>query len=193
MDGRGPAAQARGIAGRRAVVIVLEILLLVLLHLAVLAGLLFIILGLSGNFVLLGLALITAWIGGFEHLSWLVWIVLLALAVLGEVVEALLGVAAARGFGASKWGMFGTFVGGILGAIAGTAWIPLIGSLIGAFVGAFAGAFVAEWFSGRAVRASARAGTGAFLGKVAATGLKMGIGAAIAFFTLKAAYSLAGN
>ena len=115
--------------------IVVYILLLVLLHLAVLAGLLAVVLGLSGNFILLGICLLVAFLGDFQHLSLFEWFALLGLAVLGEVVEAFLGVAAARKFGASRWGMIGTFIGGILGAAAGTAWIPVLGSLVGAFVG----------------------------------------------------------
>jgi len=173
-------------------VIVVWVLLLVLLHVLVLAGLLAIVLGLGGNFILLGLALATAWIGGFHHLGLVLWFVLLGLAVLGEVVESLLGVATARGFGASRWGMLGTFVGGIAGAAAGTAWLPVIGSLIGAFVGAFAGAFAGEMLSGRETRDSARAGLGAFLGRVGATVFKGAVGGVIAFFTLKAAYAAFG-
>lgn len=170
--------------------IVLHIALLILLHIAVLGGLFAVILGLSGNFILLGLGLITAWIGGFEHLGWVMLLILLGLAVLAEVVEALLGIETARRFGASRWGMIGTFIGGILGAALGTAWIPVIGSIIGAFAGAFAGAFVGELLAGQTLEKGARAGTGAFLGKVAATTFKFGVGVLIAIYTLKAAYPL---
>ena len=140
--------------------IVLHIVLLVLLHIAVLAGLLAVVLGLSGNFILLGLALLVAFLGDFQHLSLIGWLVLLGFAVVGEVVEAVLGIAAARKFGASRWGMIGTFIGGILGAAVGTAWIPVLGSLVGAFVGAFAGAFLGEFIKGQRAGPSARAGTG---------------------------------
>ncbi len=170
--------------------IVLRIALLVLLHLAVVAGLFGVVLGLSGNFILLGLALITAWIGGFQQLSGWLLLLLLVLAVLGEVVEAFLGVATARGFGATRWGMIGTFVGGIAGAMVGTSVLPLIGSLVGAFAGSFLGAVIGELLRGGRAGASMRAGTGAFVGKVVATSFKLAIGILIAFFTLKAAYSI---
>lgn len=170
--------------------VVLRILLLILLHLAVIGGLFAVVLGFSGNFILLGFALLVAALGGFEHLSVVSLVVLLALALLGEVVEAVLGMAAARRFGASRWGMIGTFLGGILGAVLGTAWIPLLGSLVGALVGAFAGAFVGELLSGQRTGPSARAGTGAFLGKVTASAFKLGIGILIAVLTLRAAYPL---
>ena len=170
--------------------IVLHILLLVLLHLAVIGGLFAVVLGLSGNFILLGLGLLVAVIGGFEHLSLVSLVVLLGLAILGEVVEAILGVATARRFGASRWGMIGTFLGGILGTVVGTAWIPVLGSLVGALVGAFVGAFIGEFLRGQQAGPSARAGTGAFLGRVAAGAFKLGIGFLIAFWTLRAAYPL---
>jgi uncharacterized protein YqgC (DUF456 family) len=168
----------------------LHIALLVLLHLAVLAGLLAVVIGLSGNFILLGLALLVGWIGNFAELGWKTWFLLLALAVVGEVVEALLGVVAARGFGATRWGMIGTFVGGILGAVAGSAVLPVVGSLLGAFLGAFAGALAGELLRGRRAGESLRAGTGAFLGKLVALSFKLAIGVVIAVFTLRAAYSL---
>jgi uncharacterized protein YqgC (DUF456 family) len=171
-------------------VIVLYILLLVLLHIAVLAGLLAVVLGLSGNFILLGLALLVAFLGDFQYLSLIAWFALLGFAVLGEVVESFLGVAAAKKFGASRWGMIGTFIGGILGAVVGTAWIPVLGSLVGAFVGAFAGAFLGEFIKGQSAGPSARAGTGAFLGRVAASAFKLMIGFLIAIWILKAAYPL---
>jgi uncharacterized protein YqgC (DUF456 family) len=167
----------------------LAVVLLALLHLAVLAGLAAVVLGLSGNFILLGLALAVAWIGGFEHLGFGLLLVLLGLALLGELVEMLLGVVVARRFGATRWGMIGTFIGGLVGAALGTAWLPIVGSLIGAIAGAFGGAFAGEMLRGRRARESARAGTGALVGRVAATAFKLVIGFAIAFFTLKAAYA----
>jgi uncharacterized protein YqgC (DUF456 family) len=170
--------------------IVVDILLLVLLHVAVLAGMAAIVLGLSGNFILLGLALLVAWLGKFLHLSVGLWFVLLVLAVGGEVVEAFLGVAAARTFGATRWGMIGAFLGGLAGAALGTLWIPVLGSLVGAVLGAFAGAFAGERVRGTGTRASVRAGTGALLGRAAATVFKVGIGIFIAVCTLRAAYPL---
>lgn len=168
---------------------VLGVVLLVLLHLAVLAGLAAVVLGLSGNFILLGIALAVAWVGGFEHLGIGPWLLLLGLALLGELVEMLLGVAVARRFGATRWGMIGTFVGGLAGAALGTAWFPIVGSLLGAVVGAFGGAFLGEMLRGSRARASARAGAGAVVGRVAAAVFKLGIGLVIVFFTLKAAYA----
>jgi len=171
----------------------LDLLLLVVLHGAVLAGLLAVVLGLSGNFILLGLALAVAWTGGFAHLSLLTWFLLLGGALLAEGVEALLGIAVARRFGATRWGMIGTFAGGILGAVAGTAMLPVVGSLLGALLGSFAGAFLGEFLRGQGSAGSLRAGAGAFLGRAFAGALKLALGIFIAIWTLRAAYPLVGG
>lgn len=173
--------------------IVLEILLLVVLHIAVLVGLAGIVLGIGGNFILLLLATLVAWIGGFALLAWPWLLGLLGLALLGEAVEALLGVLTARQYGATRWGMLGTLLGGLAGAAAGTAVLPVVGSLLGAFAGAFVGAFLGEWLAGRKPGESARAGWGAFVGRVAATAFKLMIGVLIAFITLRSAYPLVGD
>jgi len=57
--------------------------------------------------------------------------------------------------------------------------VPLIGSLIGAFVGAFAGAFVAEVSQNTQLAPATRVATGALLGRIAATAMKVGVGCAV--------------
>ena len=79
-------------------------------------------------------------------------------------------------------------MGGIIGAFVGVP-IPIIGSMIGAFVGAFAGALVAEFTNREADASSAtRVATGALLGRVAATALKMGIAFVMAVVLVTAAW-----
>jgi uncharacterized protein YqgC (DUF456 family) len=168
----------------------LRVGLLVLLHVLVAGGLAAVVLGLGGNFILLGLAVLVAWAGDFHHLGWGTLLVLLGLALLGEIVESVLGLLVARGFGASRWGMIGAVLGGILGALAGTAWIPLAGSLAGAVLGSFAGALLGEMLGGKPFRPSLRAGTGALLGRGGAVFVKLILGGVIAAFTLRAAYAL---
>ena len=170
--------------------IVLEVLLVVFLHIAVLLGLAAILLGLGGNFILLGVCFIAAASGGFQAITWPAWFTFLFLALLGEAVEMLLSIFTARSFGATRWGMLGTLVGGLAGAALGTAWIPILGSLVGAIVGSFGGAFLGEYLAGRRAGESMRAGTGAFLGRIAATVFKVAVGVVIAVYTLKGAYAL---
>lgn len=159
-----------------------SIVWIVLLDVVLLLALLAIPLGLGGNFILLGAALVVGVVTGFEAVGWLALGVATAAVVVGEVVEAVLGSLVAKKFGAGRWGMLGAFAGGILGALAGTAVLPVIGSLLGSFAGAAAGAIVLELRSGKERVEGLRAGWGAFLGKVLATAFKFAIGAGLAAF-----------
>ena len=161
-----------------------HIALLVLLDLGLLFGLIAIPLGLSGNFILVGIALVVALATAFEAVPLVALLVMLAGAIVGEIVEALLGSLMARRYGASKWGMIGAYVGGILGAILGTPIFPVAGTILGSFLGAAALAIAFEWVHRRQLRQSMAPGWGAILGKLASSFLKFGIGLAIAAYLL---------
>jgi uncharacterized protein YqgC (DUF456 family) len=160
----------------------LHILALIGLDLVLLCGVIAVPLGLSGNFILLGAALLTALLTGFTDVGWIALVVMTVAVIAGEVVEALLGSLVARKFGATKWGMLGAFAGGLGGAFLGTLVLPVIGSVIGSFLGAAAGAMVFELAGGQKTEPGLRAGWGAFVGKVLASGFKMGIGVGIAAY-----------
>jgi uncharacterized protein len=166
------------------------LLLLVLLHIGLLAGIVAVVLGLGGLFILLGLALTVAWIGHFSTFSLTHWFILLALVLLAELGELLLGVFLARRFGASRWGMIGALLGGVVGAGIGTELFPVVGTLAGALVGSLLGAVAGELLAGRNAEEGVRAGCGAFLGRALAGAIKLGLGLVIAFLTLRAAYQL---
>ncbi|MBN2171467.1 MAG: DUF456 domain-containing protein [Candidatus Krumholzibacteriota bacterium] len=160
---------------------VLKALGLILLDLGMLACLLAVPIGLPGNWVLLGLALLAAWAGHFQAIGWLTLAVMAGLVVLAEVVEAFLGAAMTRRYGASWWGALGAFAGGILGVILGTLALPVLGSVAGAFLGAAAGAAALEaWRLRRMDGEAMRAGWGAFVGKVLAALFKSAVGVGIA-------------
>ncbi|HEY7460715.1 MAG TPA: DUF456 domain-containing protein [Gemmatimonadota bacterium] len=147
---------------------------------ALAVGLLLIPLGLPGLWVMVGAAVLHRVLGRSDELSLPFLALLVGLALVAEAVEALLGVVAARRFGASRWGMWGAFLGGIAGALALSPIFPLVGTLVGAFVGAFAGAFALELWKSKTFRSSWRAGLGAFVGRVAAVAVKVAIGVVIA-------------
>ncbi len=164
---------------------VLKVVGLAFLDLAMLGSLILVPLGMPGNFVLLALALLAAWLGGFQAIGWLALIVMAALVLLAELIEALLGSAMAKKYGASWWGVGGAFVGGIAGVLLGSAVLPIVGSLIGAFLGAAAGAVLLEaWHLRRVDHEALRAGWGAFLGKLLASLLKVSIGMGIVVFVV---------
>lgn len=161
-----------------------RLLALALLDLVLLAGWIAIPLGLSGNFILLGAALVAAVVTRFEAVGVVALLIMGLAVVAGEVAEALLGSLTARRFGASRHGMIGAFVGGLAGGVLGTIVFPIIGSLVGSFAGAGAGAIAGELLRGRPAKDGARAGWGAFLGRIASTGIKMAIGAGIIVYVI---------
>jgi hypothetical protein len=169
---------------------ILHVLGLVLLDLVLLVGLFAIPLGLSGNFIILGAAVVTALVTGFQAVGWLALAVMAAAVTMGEVVEAFLGTLMARRYGASAWGMSGAFLGGwggavaggALGAAAGTLVAPVIGTLVGSFLGTAVGAILMEWLRGNRTRGGIRAGWGALLGKILSSSLKLAIGLGMAVY-----------
>jgi uncharacterized protein YqgC (DUF456 family) len=148
------------------------------LYLILLIGLVLIPLGLGGTFVMVAAAAVFGLLTGFEQITVRLLAVLLGLALVGEGIESLLGVAMARRYGASKWGMWGAFLGGIAGAIVG-APVPVVGNVVGALIGVFAGAFVLEWIGQGRSDSSLKAGWGALLGRTAAGAIKIALGMVI--------------
>ncbi len=148
------------------------------LYVVLLVGLVLIPFGLGGTFVMVGAAAVYGLLTGFDQITLKLVAVLLGLALVGEGIESLLGVVMARRYGASKWGMWGAFLGGIAGALLG-APVPVIGNVVGALVGVFLGAFVLEWIGQGRSGASLRAGWGALLGRTAAGVIKIALGMVI--------------
>jgi uncharacterized protein len=112
--------------------------------LAVCAGLVLDSVGLFGNWVILG-ATVLAWLfTGFGHFSLWGLLLMLALAVLGEVAEALASAFGAKRFGGGKGTGIAAVVGCLLGAVAGTGVFPVFGTMAGACLGSFTGAALYE-------------------------------------------------
>lgn len=132
-------------------------------------GLISILFGFPGNFLILADAVLYGWYGGFKEITVKIVIVLIVLAILGEVFEFVLGVIGSKKHKSSTEAILGSIVGGILGAIWGAAFLFGIGSIIGAFVGAFAGAFIVEYVRIRNIDQALRSGWGAFVGRVGGT------------------------
>ena len=135
---------------------------------AVWLGVLICLLGLPGPLLITGAAALAGWWTGWQVVQpWLV-LVFFVLALLAEILDQWLGIASARSYGSTRAGMWGSFLGGLVGALVGVP-VPLVGSLFGAFLGAFAGAFLLEWLiSKKKFTSAARAGYGAFRGRVGA-------------------------
>jgi hypothetical protein len=138
-----------------------------LFTLAILAGLALDLVGLFGNWIIFA-AVTLAWVfTGFEAFSWVTLVLLLLLAVIGEVLETGLAGYGAKKFGGSKGAMIPTIIGCLIGAVLGTPLFPIIGTIIGACMGAFVAATLYEYIvHERGVKSSMWTGTGAAIGKV---------------------------
>jgi uncharacterized protein YqgC (DUF456 family) len=157
----------------------MEYLVLTIFLFVAVAGLISIMFGLPGNFIILAGSILYGWYDGFKEITTKVIILLVVLAVLGEVLEFILGIAGAKRQKASKSAIIGSILGGIVGAIVGASFLLGIGSIIGAFVGAFAGAFLAEFLRGKGLNQALQSGRGAFWGRVFGTITKGAIGIAM--------------
>ena len=80
----------------------MEIFLLILFFLFSIAGIISHFFGLPGNWVILGISFLLAWAGNFDKIQLTTLAILLALTLLGELVEFLLGIVGAKKFDASN-------------------------------------------------------------------------------------------
>ena len=149
------------------------------------------LLALPGNWLMVGTtALVAWWRWGRGMLSGWTLGAILALAVLGELVEFLAGLVGARAGGAHRSSSLGAIVGAVLGAIIGVFLIPvpLVGSLLGACVGAFAMTYLLERGRGRRPRPALGAGLGAGVGQFLGTTAKISLGLVIWIVATVAAF-----
>lgn len=145
------------------------------------------LLSLPGNWVLLGLVGLFAWLvppEGSRGITGTTVAILLALAVVGEIVEFATGAVGAAKQGASRRSVWLSLVGALVGSIGGAmvgAPIPVVGSmaaaLLGGSVGAFGGAYWGEVTSERTHAKGVAVGKAAFIGRLWGTVGKFAVGA----------------
>ncbi|MGD8437054.1 MAG: DUF456 domain-containing protein [Syntrophobacterales bacterium] len=145
---------------------VLEMLALVILILSMPAGLIAVVLGLPGTWLILATSFFYGWLTGFAIITSKLLLGLLALAVVAELLDLTLGLWGARRYGGTKKAMVGTMVGGILGAVALSPMLFGFGTIVGALLGAFVGAFSMTYVEQRKMDEAMRVGWGALLGRV---------------------------
>jgi len=162
--------------------LVLSILGWTCFGLGILAGLALDLVGLFGNWLILGTVAV-AWVAtGFEHFTPLGLIVMAVLAALGEVVEAMAASYGATKFGGGKGSAVAALIGCLAGAILGTPFIPIpiVGSIIGACLGAFIAAGLYEYIQmEKRAHQAAWTGLGAALGRIAGLFGKLFVGFAM--------------
>jgi len=153
-------------------------------------GVLLTLIQLPGNWLIVGATAVVAWwrmdAPAGPTYGWTLIGVLLALALIGELIEFVAAAAGSRGAGASRraagLAILGAVVGAIVGAVAlsvlpviGTLFGGLIGSVIGAGVGSIAG----DLWAGKTFDAAWLGGRGAAVGKLWGAAAKLGIGVAM--------------
>lgn len=151
-----------------------------------LAGLVSLVFGLPGTFIILGASVLYGWYGGFSDITVRVIIILVVLALAGELIEFLLGILGSKKYESSNRAIVGSIIFGIIGAVMGAPFFFGIGAVIGAFAGAFAGAILMELSQGKKMDEAIKSGWGAFLGRVAGTISKGAVGIAMIAITVLA-------
>jgi len=116
-------------------------------------------------------AVLAAWLSGFERLAALELAWVIGLAVLAQVIDYAAGVLGASRFGASRAGLWGSVIGGLLGVLFFPPWGFLTGALLGAVM--------AEIVVGRELVAAVRSGVGALVGALGGVVAKLFIVIAI--------------
>ncbi len=131
--------------------------------------------GLPGGWIALGLAVLYDLAHGFHAIGPGPLVLFAGLMVIGEIAEALLGTLYVARRGATRWGVVGTFLGGLAGAIAGGGLLPVAGAILGSFAGAFLGAVLGEYLRDQRLEPSLRVGLHALVGKALASSLKFAL------------------
>ncbi len=135
-----------------------------------------IFLGVPGGWAALAAIIIYDAVTGFSNVGIVLILVMLGIAVLGEIIESFLGLVYVAQKGATRWGVFGAFVGGLAGAIGGGMILPFLGSIILGLAGAFAGAVLLEYLYYRSIDRALQTGFFAFVGKLGAMFVKFALG-----------------
>jgi hypothetical protein len=161
--------------------------LAILLSLLGVACLVVTVLGMPGNWGMVAMAILSAWLiepSWRSHLPWSWVVTLLILALLGELVEFLASAAGVGKLGGSKrsavLAIAGSMIGAIIGLFVGIP-IPVVGGLIASVVlggvGAGIGAALGERWAGRQWEGSLKIASAAFWGRMLGTVGKSAVGA----------------
>lgn len=116
-------------------------------------------------------ALIYAILTGFEEIGWTFVVIFGVLTAVVQLLDYVANLYGAKKMGASGWGIFGAFVGMLVGLLAA--------GVIGLLVGSFAGAVLGEVLVGKKGSQALKAGVGTFLGFLGGTLIKFVVGCAM--------------
>jgi hypothetical protein len=163
-------------------------ILLVLLYTGLGLSLLSTIVGVPGNWILVGAALVVGLVTGFAKMSVATFLLCAGLAVLGELIESLLGVVIVARKGGSKLGVLGSVAGGFAGVVLGAGLVPPLGSVLLGFVGAFLGAVFGEILRNPDMNIALRIGFWSFVGRMSAIAVKFSAGCVIFWLIVRSTW-----
>lgn len=146
---------------------------------------------LPGNWlIVISTVLFAWWQWDSKPFSIATLVIIVVLAIAGELIEFFAGALGAKTTGGSRRSALGAILGGIAGAITGTFLIPVppLGTLIGACIGACIGALCMELTTGRKLKEAAVSGLGAGLGQFLGVNAKFLLGIAIWLIVAIAAF-----
>ncbi len=156
--------------------------------LASMIGVGLVIFALPGIWFIGGVSILIAWWYP-ELLTWRAVAVVLAIAVVSEIVDFIASAAGVKTLGGSRAGAIGSLVGTIIGAIVGTPIFPVVGTVIGGILGAGAGAFVCErTIAKQTWKDSAKSSGGAAMGRAVSIVVKMVLAVTAAVFVVGALF-----
>jgi uncharacterized protein YqgC (DUF456 family) len=144
-----------------------------------LCGLAVQLMGMPGLWVMVVSSFAYAWLTDWRYLATPGLITIVALALLGELIEFLAGASGAKTAGGSKRAMAGGIIGGITGGIVLTIPLLFVGTILGVCIGSFVGATLAQMTVARDVEHSTRIGLGAAKGTLIGILTKLSVGCVI--------------
>jgi uncharacterized protein YqgC (DUF456 family) len=121
--------------------------------------------------------LLLSWTKNWQIFSPSFLVIMGGLTVILMVFDYFAPALGAKKFGASKFGLWGS----VMGMIIGIFFVPPWGLMLGAFVGALVG----ELAAGKSGRKALRAGWGILIGNVFAAGIKLAFAAVILFYYVR--------
>lgn len=104
------------------------------------------------------------------------FIMLVGLAVLGEIIEFAAQAWGAKRYGSTTGGMWAGIAGALVGALLGVPFLLGLGALLGALGGAWLGCYALERLRGRDDAEASLAARGALVGRFLGMVIKCGIG-----------------
>lgn len=141
-------------------------LIIIMLVVICLVGLAMTAVRLPGGWLIVITALVHGWCTDWQPITATIAVVLVGLAIGGEVLELLMSAVTARKAGASRRAAWGGLIGGIVGMFVLSLPMPIIGTFFGAMAGCFCGAMIAELTVDKTVTDSAKVGVFSAIGLV---------------------------